>query len=72
MVVPIELLRILGIAQRSGEIGHRNSRLSHKSKCHHSESERTSKGAYNYLCGDTIAWLTMPGFAMEYDNIANV
>ena len=31
MVVPIELLRILGIAQRSGEIGHRNSRFSHKS-----------------------------------------
>jgi hypothetical protein len=30
MVVPIELLRIPGIAQRSGEIGHRNSRLSHK------------------------------------------
>jgi hypothetical protein len=40
MVVPIELLRILGIAQRSGEIGHRNNRLSHNNKCLHSESER--------------------------------
>jgi len=30
MIVPIELLRILEIAQRSGEFGHRNSRLSHK------------------------------------------
>jgi len=49
MVVPIELLRILGIAQRSGEIGHRNSRVSHNSKCQYSESQRDTIYQREYI-----------------------
>ena len=72
MVVPIELLRIPGIAQRSGEIGHRNSRLSHNSKCHHSESERDTIHQREYIITYVVTQLRgLPCRASQWNTITS-